>query len=100
MTEETKKQLQKHLLAEINKLDDGVILTEFIQVRDTLYYVLKSTIADIIDYDNSQEENEKKINRLFSQKEEIEQSIHSLSIIIKQLADKILENIIKKGEAK
>jgi predicted secreted protein len=96
MTEETKQQL----LTMINKLDEGEILTELTQARDTLYFVLKSTITEIIDYDNSEEENEAKIDRLFNQKEKIEQSIHSLSITIKKLADQILENIIKKGETK
>ena len=98
MTEETKQQLLA--LAEINKLDEGEILTELTQARDTLYFVLKSTITEIIDYDNSEEENEAKIDRLFNQKEKIEQNIDSLSITIKKLADQILENIIKKGETK
>lgn len=98
MTEETKQQLLA--LAEMNKLDEGVILTELTQARDTLYFVLKSTITEIIDYDNSEEENEAKIDRLFNQKELIERRIQSLNLSIKKLADQILENIIKKGETK
>lgn len=96
MTEETKKQLLA--LAEINKLDEGVILTELTKSRDTLYFVLKSTITEIIDYDNSDLDDEEKIDRLFNQKELIERRIQSLNVIIKQLADQILENQITEGD--
>ena len=96
MTEETKKQLLA--LAEISKLDEGVILTELTQARDTLYFVLKSTITEIIDYDNSDLDDEEKIDRLFNQKELIERRIQSLNLIIKKLADQILENQITEGD--
>ncbi len=96
MTEETKKQLLA--LAEMNKLDEGVILTELTQSRDTLYFVLKSTITEIIDYDNSDLDDEEKIDRLFNQKELIERRIQSLNLIIKKLADQILENQITEGD--
>ena len=96
MTEETKKQLLA--LAEMNKLDEGVILTELTQARDTLYFVLKSTITEIIDYDNSDLDDEEKIDRLFNQKELIERRIQSLNLIIKKLADQILENQITEGD--
>ena len=76
MTEETKKQLLA--LAEMSKLDEGVILTELTQARDTLYFVLKSTITEIIDYDNSDLDDEEKIDRLFNQKELIERRIQIL----------------------
>jgi len=96
MTEETKKQLLA--LAEMNKLDEGVILTELTQARDTLYFVLKSTITEIIDYDNSDLDDEEKIDRLFNQKELIQRRIQSLNLIIKKLADQILENQITEGD--
>lgn len=93
MTEEMKKKL----LAEINRLDEGVMIEQFTKVRSTLYFSLKSTINDIIEYDNSTEDNEEKIDRLFKQKEMIEQSIQTVSVFITQLADKIIENKIKGG---
>jgi hypothetical protein len=93
MTEEMKKKL----LAEINRLDEGVMIEQFTKVRSTLYFSLKSTINDIIEYDNSTEDNEQKIDRLFKQKEMIEQSIQTVSVFITQLADKIIENKIKGG---
>jgi hypothetical protein len=93
MTEEMKKKL----LAEINRLDEGVMIEQFTKVRSTLYFSLKSTINDIIEYDNSTEDNEEKIDRLFKQKEMIEQSIQTVSVFITQLADKIIENQIKGG---
>lgn len=93
MTEEMKKKL----LAEINRLDEGVMIEQFMDVRNTLYFSLKSTISDIIDYDNSEEDNEELIDRLFKQKEMIEQSIHTVSVFITQLADKITENQMNGG---
>lgn len=93
MTEEMKKKL----LAEMNRLDEGVFIEQFMDVRNTLYFLLKTTINDIIDYDNSEEDNEEKIDRLFKQKEMIEQSIHTVSVSIKQLADTIIENQINGG---
>ena len=96
MTEETKKHLLS--LAEINKLDEGVILTELTEARDTLNFVLKSTITEIIDYDNSDLDDEEKIDRLFNQKELIQRRIQSLNVIIKNLADQILENQITEGD--
>lgn len=96
MTEENKQQLLS--LAEINTLDEGAILTELTQARDTLYFVLKSTITEIIDYDNSDIDDEEKIDRLFNQKELIQRRIQSLNVTIKKLADQILENQITSGD--
>lgn len=93
MTEEMKKKL----LAEINRLDEGVMIEQFTKVRSTLYFSLKGTINDIIEYDNSTEDNEEKIDRLFKQKEMIEQSIQTVSVFITQLADKIIENQMNGG---
>lgn len=95
MTEEMKKKL---LVAVNQSWDEGVMLEQLTHDRNTLYFLLKCTISDIIDYDNSEEDNEEKIDRLFKQKEMIEQSIQSVSISIKQLADKIIENQIKGGQ--
>ena len=92
MTEEQKIKV----LAEMDRLDEGVILRQFTQVRHTLYEVLGYTITEIIQYDNSNQDNEEKIDRLFKQKELIENSIQSTTLItvsmIKLLKIKEVQN--------
>lgn len=51
-------------------------------VRDVLYTLLNPVIDEIIAYDNSDEENEAKIESLFQKKDMIEQSIGVLNGII------------------
>ena len=51
-------------------------------VRDVLYTLLNPVIDEIIAYDNSDEENEAKIESLFRKKDMIEQSIGVLNGII------------------
>ncbi len=60
--------------------------------------IISVLITEIIDYDNSDLDDEEKIDRLFNQKELIERRIQSLNLIIKKLADQILENQITEGD--
>ena len=55
-------------------------------VRDVLYTLLKTVINEIKAYDNSDEDNEAKIEGLFQKKDMIEQSIGVLNGIIVTLA--------------
>lgn len=94
MTEEQKIKV----MTEMNRLDEGAIIDEFTQVRHTLRLILKHTITEIIQYDNDNEDNEEKIERLFKQKELIENSITSVTGIIIKLADKIIQSQRKGGQ--
>lgn len=94
MTEEQKIKV----MAEMDRLDEGAIIDEFTQVRHTFRLILKHTITEIIQYDNDNEDNEEKIERLFKQKELIENSITSVTGIIIKLADKIIQSQRKGGQ--
>lgn len=63
-------------------------------VRSVLYKLLMPVIFEIKRYDNSDEDNEAKIEFLFQKKDMIEQSIGVLNGIIVTLAD------LSKGEKK
>lgn len=56
-------------------------------VRSVLYKVLIPVILQIKEYDNSDEDNEAKIELLFQKKDMLEQSIGVLNGIIVTLAD-------------
>ena len=83
MTEEMKKAI----LEMIKLKPSEVMKHELDQVRDVLYSLLKPVINEIIAYDNSDEDNEAKIEGLFQKKDMIEQSIGVLNAIIVTLAD-------------
>lgn len=83
MTEEMKKAI----LEMIKFKPSEVMKHELDQVRDVLYSLLKPVINEIIAYDNSDEDNEAKIEGLFQKKDMIEQSIGVLNGIIVTLAD-------------
>lgn len=56
------------------------------EVRQVLYTLLLPVIYEIKEYDNSDEDNEEKIESLFEKKDMIEQSIGALNGIIVSLA--------------
>ena len=83
MTDEQKIKV----MAEMDRLDEGVILSEFTQVRQTLRCVLKHTINEIIKWDSGSSDDEQKIDQLLELKELIENNIHSVTCMIVKLAD-------------
>ena len=83
MTDEQKIKV----MAEMDRLDEGVILSEFTQVRQTLRCVLKHTINEIILWDSGSSDDEQKIDQLLELKELIENNIHSVTCMIVKLAD-------------
>lgn len=90
MTDEMKKailEMMKETPAESMKNDLDA-------VRSVLYKLLMPVIFEIKRYDNSDEDNEAKIEFLFQKKDMIEQSIGVLNGIIVTLAD------LSKGEKK
>lgn len=90
MTDEMKKailEMMKETPAESMKNDLDA-------VRSVLYKLLMPVIFEIKRFDNSDEDNEAKIEFLFQKKDMIEQSIGVLNGIIVTLAD------LSKGEKK
>ena len=73
----------KHALFDMMKATPADSLKNDLDtVRDVLYTLLNPVIDEIIAYDNSDEENEAKIESLFRKKDMIEQSIGVLNGII------------------
>lgn len=84
-------------ITEINRLDEGIILAEFTQVRQILRVILKHTINEIIQCDNDNRDKQEKIDKLVELKDLIENNIYSVTCIIVKLAD-ILINVEMKSQ--
>lgn len=63
-------------------MDEQRTIQDLDDVRRVLYSLLTPVISEIIDYDNSDEVNEEKIEGLFHKKDMIEKSIGKLNVII------------------
>ena len=90
MTEDMKKAI----LEMMKTTPADTMKTDLDSVRSVLYKLLMPVIFEIKRYDNSDEDNEAKIELLFQKKDMLEQSIGVLNGIIVTLAD------LSKGEKK
>jgi hypothetical protein len=70
------------LLNMMKDMDEQRTIQDLDDVRRVLYSLLTPVISEIIDYDNSDEVNEEKIEGLFHKKDMIEKSIGTLNVII------------------
>lgn len=70
------------LLNMMKDMDEQRTIQDLDDVRRVLYSLLTPVISEIIDYDNSDEVNEEKIEGLFHKKDMIEKSIGKLNVII------------------
>jgi hypothetical protein len=90
MTEDMKKAI----LEMMKTTPADTMKNDLDSVRSVLYKLLMPVIFEIKRYDNSDEDNEAKIEFLFQKKDMLEQSIGVLNGIIVTLAD------LSKGEKK
>lgn len=66
----------------MKEMDEETTIQDLEDVRRVLYTLLEPVISEIIDYDNSDEDNEEKIEGLFYKKDMIAKSICTLTAII------------------
>ena len=84
-SEEKTWEQQKEDLAVLGSaeaLEADILKDKLDQVRNVLYRLLNPVIDQIIDYDNSEEDNEELIEGLFEKKDMIEQGIGTLNEVI------------------
>ena len=70
------------LLNMMKDKDEQRTIQDLDDVRRVLYSLLTPVISEIIIYDNSDEDNEEKIEGLFHKKDMIEKAIGTLNVII------------------
>lgn len=80
------------VLVSAEAMEADIMKDKLDKVRNVLYTLLLPVIDQIIDYDNSEEDNEELIEGLFKKKDMIEQSIGTLNGIIVQQS-KIIKRI-------
>ena len=81
------EQMKKAIFEMMKATPADSLKNDLDTVRDVLYTLLRPVINEIIAYDNSDEDNEAKIEGLFQKKDMLEQSIGVLNGIIVTLAD-------------
>ena len=87
-------EMKKAILEMMKTTPADTMKNDLDSVRSVLYKLLMPVIFEIKRYDNSDEDNEAKIELLFQKKDMLEQSIGVLNGIIVTLAD------LSKGEKK
>jgi len=80
------EQMKQAILEMMNATPADSLKNDLDTVRQVLYSLLITVINEIKAYDNSDEDNEAKIESLFQKKDMIEQSIGVLNGIIVTLA--------------
>lgn len=80
------EQMKQAILEMMKSTPADTLKNDLDSVRDVLYTLLIPVINEIKAYDNSNEENEAKIESLFQKKDMLEQSIGVLNGIIVTLA--------------
>ena len=88
------EQMKQAILEMMKTTPADTLKNDLDSVRSVLYKLLIPVIFEIKRYDNSDEDNETKIEFLFQKKDMLEQSIGVLNGIIVTLAD------LSKGEKK
>ena len=83
------------VMAEMDRLDEGVILSEFTQVRQTFRVILTHIKNEIMTWDKGNSDDEQKIDKLLELKELIENNIHSVTCMIIKLADILIHQELK-----